>query len=455
MRAITVAVARRYARCVLKYTGRIPWNVPQGRTFALAVDVGQGRAGTKAEPPSPSSYARSPEQYRAALAEHERMVRATQRILGLETLTPGSVQELRVVLHYWTGSRPHGIGLPKSEKNKTLRQAESLLEWILSSNMDQEALYNIIRTDECVSGAIVNLTEQYLMPFRGTHQSLKTLSDRRLRSFQNVEELKTALVNATKIMDRLQSLFDDLSYPRMVPDKFACNMMLNLWVKRCWFLAQHGNSLDDDFVQTALKGVKTVEECLEAMKECISSLPSPDPSSTAALHMSAWVNSGLPNRAEKAEEILREAEENPSGSLKTVPYNALMHAYASCVQYDKENATRAGNLLKHMWSREIECDVTTYSSLLLAVSNAGDPDRAVDILMQMEKEAEKTQIFPNAICYNIGTFTVSEECDPFTWRGVVHSNIGALPSSDFSGEMPYKGISNESRCAFAANGTDE
>ena len=77
----------------------------------------------------------------------------------------------------------------------------------------------------------------------------------------------------------IETLFDDPAYPKLVPDAYACNMMLNLWVKRCWFLAENSDlSLDDNFVNTALKGVKNVEECLEAMEECIATLPPPGPS---------------------------------------------------------------------------------------------------------------------------------------------------------------------------------
>ena len=66
------------------------------------------------------------------------------------------------------------------------------------------------------------------------------LLGRRRRSQQNVDELKTALMNATKLMDRLQNLLKVPSFPDLMPDECVCNMILNLWVKRCWFLAEHG-----------------------------------------------------------------------------------------------------------------------------------------------------------------------------------------------------------------------
>jgi len=281
----------------------------------------------------------------------------------------------------------------KTAHQNALEQAEMLLEWMLASRVDSSFLFTVFKSDECPTGAVVNMIEQCLMPFRGTHQSLKTAeTERQLHSHQNVAELKSALLKATKLMDLLQNLFDDPLHPKLVLDKIACNMMLNLWVKRCWFLAEHASSVDDHFVRTALKGFSSVEDCLETMKGCMESLPSPDPSSAVSLYLSAWVNRGLPNRAQEAHAILRKAEDDPSVTLSNVAHNTALYAYASSVEQDRANATRAASLLNKMWSDGIECDVASYSSLLLAQAKARVPDEAVELLMQMEKEANKTQV---------------------------------------------------------------
>jgi len=419
-----VALARRQVRTALNCSKRVPYRVFQSRDFALAVEVGRGR-NAKTEPLA--SYERSPEQERAALAEYERMVRATQRLLKLETLTPGSVQELRVVFHYWTGTRSRAVVAAKHANQNALEQAESLLEWMLASQIDSDFLFTVFRSNECVTGAVVNMIEQYLMPFRGTHQSLKIAGcERRHRSHHNVVELKSALQKATKLMDLLQNLFDDPLHPKLVADEIASNMMLNLWVKRCWFLAEHGGSVDDHFVRTVLKGVSSVEDCLEAMKECMESLSSPDPSSTVSLYLSAWVNSGLPNRAQEAHAILRKAKDDPSLTLSNVAYNTVLYAYASSVEHDRANATRAVDLLNHMWSEGIECDVSAYSSLLLAHAKAGDPEKAVELLMQMEEEANKTKVFPNTICYNTGELAGAGGCIRRYCRLYSHNLCSAL-----------------------------
>jgi pentatricopeptide repeat protein len=170
--------------------------------------------------------------------------------------------------------------------------------------------------------------------------------------------------------------------------------------------------------------------------------------------MAAWVNSNLPNRVEKLEAILQDAEENYPVPLNEVPYNVLMHAYASNAQYKKEYATRAGTLLRHMWSRGVECDVSTYSSLLLALSNAGNPDRAIELLMQMEEQAERTNIFPNTICYNIGTFLPSNVCIILS-SFHCDSKPRAMLSSGFIGETDDEGICNESGSIVKTNGKYE
>jgi hypothetical protein len=203
MRAAVGAVIRRQSATtrplLIHCTTKTPHISTPTRSFALASEVGHGTNANKIIDPS-ALYKRTPEQDRAALAQHEQMVRSTRRLLNLETLTsPALAQELRVVFHYWTGAKSHVVVDTSSdttavEKQQTaLQYADSLLKWMLASDMEPDVLCSIFQTDECPSGALVNMMEQYLMPFRGTHQSLKTVADRRLRSHKNVAQLKTAL----------------------------------------------------------------------------------------------------------------------------------------------------------------------------------------------------------------------------------------------------------------------
>lgn len=400
MRAVAAAVSRRNVKSALGYSARMRWGAPQIRSLAIAVEVGHGKGGLSLPG---TTTARSREQERAALSEFTRMTKATRRLLGLRSLTPSSVQELRVVFHYWVGSRSRKILATKHHREKALKDAEELLEWMLETQNHPSVLQKVFRADDCASGAIINMVEQYLMPFRGTHQSFVAGADRRLRCQQNVAELKDALLNATKLMDRLQLLHDNPSFTELVPDRYTCNMTLNLWVKRCLLLAKHGDSMDDEFVRTALKGVSSVEECLEAMQACQNSLPVPNDVENGTLILSAWVNSGLPNRAKEAHALLRKLEhDSPSLASFTATYNTVLYAYASLAGREKTNASHALDLFRHMQTKGIKCDVTTYSTVLLAYANSGNPGKAMDLLSQMEEKAEETQVFPNNVCYNIG-----------------------------------------------------
>jgi len=147
--------------------------------------------------------------------------------------------------------------------------------------------------------------------------------------------------------------------------------------------------------------------------------------SSTSLLLAAWANSGLLNRAKQAHDILRKAEDESSASLTNVAYNTVLHTYASSVKLDRENAKRADNLVKHMRSRGIECDVSTYSSLLFAHSNAGDPDRAMELLTQMEEEADATHPFPNTICYNTGKKLCRFCTACIFWRRLSHSSCAS------------------------------
>lgn len=403
MRAVAAAVSRRNVKSALGYSARIRWGALEIRSLAITVDVGHGKGGLL----SPVTTARSPEQERAALSEFTRMTKATRRLLGQQSLTRSSVQELRVVFHYWVGTRSRKILAAKHYREKALKEAEELLEWMMETQNYPSVLQHVFRTDDCASGAIINMVEKYLMPFRGTHQSFVAGADRRLRFHRNVAELKNALLNATKLMDRLQLLHDDPTFTELVPDRFTCNMSLNLWVKRCLLLAEHGDSMDNEFVRTALKGVSSVEECLEAMQACQNSLSVPNDVENGTLFLSAWVNSGLPNRAKEAHALLRKLEhDSPSHPSFTAAYNAVLYAYASLAGRDKTNASHALDLFRYMQTKGIECDTTTYSTVLLAYANSGNPGEAMDLLSQMEEQAEKTQVFPNNVCYNIGKFLV-------------------------------------------------
>jgi pentatricopeptide repeat protein len=402
MRAVAAAVSRRNVKPALGYSARIQRASLQIRPLAIAADVGHGQVRLS----SPLTTERSPEQERAALSEYTRMAKATQRLLGLQSLTPSSVQELRVVFHYWVGTRSRRILAAKHSEEKAIWNAEELLEWMLETHNDPGVLQNVFRTDVCASGAIINMLEQYLVPFRGTHQSFIAGSDRRIRFQRNVSELKNALLNATKLMDRLQLLHDDPNFRELVPDRFTCNMTLNLWVKRCFLLAEHGDSMDDEFVRTALKGVTSVEECLEAMQAYQKSLPVPTADGYTLL-LTAWVNSGLPNRANEAHALLRKLEQDdPSVASYIAAYNTVLYAYASLAVKDKRNASHALDLFRYMQTKGIQCDATTYSTVILAHANSGDREKAINLLTQMEEEAEKTKVFPNTICYNIGELTI-------------------------------------------------
>jgi pentatricopeptide repeat protein len=167
-------------------------------------------------------------------------------------------------------------------------------------------------------------------------------------------------------------------------------------------LAEHGDSMDDEFVRTALKGVTSVEECLETMQACLKSLPVPTVDGYTLL-LTAWVNSGLPNRAKEAHGLLRKLEQDyPLVVSYIAAYNTVLYAYASLAGRDGRNASHALDLFRSMQARGVECDAATYSTVLLAHANSGNPEKAINLLTQMEDHAEKTNVFPNKICYNIG-----------------------------------------------------
>ena len=407
MRSVAAAVSFRKVRSTAFCSSRMGWAALQSRSLAIPVQVGHGDA-RKGQVFSPTSggtiHERSPEQERAALLEYEQMTRATQRLMKLQTLAPSSMQELRVVFQYWVGGRSRAVLLPLKEQDTAMRNAEALLEWMLDTQKDLKLFQDVIRADGCPSGGMVNMMEQYLVPFRGTYQSF-IVADRRLRHNRDVEELKKGLQNATRVMQHLQQLHDDPSFTSLVPDRYTCNMVLNLWVKRCWFLAEHGTSIDDEFIRTALNGVTSVEGCLEAMEQYLklmkeqSNLPLPD-GDAYTLVLSAWVSSKLPNMAEKAHAMLMKLENDPSITLKAVAYNAVLKAYASLARRDAKNAAHAFELLKHMRNKGIDCQVVTYSTVLLAYTNSGQPDKAMEFLAHMEEDSQRTQIFPNTVCYN-------------------------------------------------------
>jgi hypothetical protein len=116
--------------CTTK-TPRLPFPT---RSFALSSEVGHGTNANKIIYPS-ELYKRTPEQDRAALAQHEQMVRSTRRLLNLkETLTsPASAQELRVVFHYWTGAKSHVVVDTFSDSTTTVEKQQTALQQAIHS----------------------------------------------------------------------------------------------------------------------------------------------------------------------------------------------------------------------------------------------------------------------------------------------------------------------------------
>lgn len=344
---------------------------------------------------------RTPGQERVASIEHERMKNTTPRLLSRtqSSMTPAEIQEFRAALHYWVQHRTNFF----SAREDCTENAEALLDWLFT-NCEPATVEEIIKSDKSLSGALIDLIEQYMEPLRSTHRSLLFGGERRLRQRHDVQKLMDSLEKAAKTMRKMQELHADSSYHNLLPDHHSCNSVLDLWAKRCWFLQRYGDQLNAPFVASAMDGISSVSGCLDAMRDFIglmersSDYPSPNHESYNNI-LSALSHSRDPSAAVEARALLQQMEKIDNTGLATIPYNTVLNLYASLAEKNPKFHSEAAALLHDMRQNQ-QPDAISYATVLLAYANAGKPEDAQRLLEQMEAECEQTLVSPNTICFN-------------------------------------------------------
>jgi len=320
------------------------------------------------------------------------MVSVADRICRARQVNGSSIHEIRQAFQYFSGNRSRAF--------TTDIDYGGMLWNAIKEHASDQSILRIIETEDSPSGGLVNLMEQYLTPFRGTHSATKQASGHRGRR-DNKSVLLSALLKSSKVQG---DLIDILQRGLLKRDLYTCNITMALWSHRCFFLKAFGsNSLDEGTIQESLGGATTVEACLLAMQDDIDEFlkdrKGVNVSDMYNILIGAWTNSGLHRNIERVQEILDKMEADPSLSPDIVTYNSILHAYSQRAESDSTCLHRASQLFRRMKEKG-KVDVVSYSTLILAHSKAGLNLKSEEILDQMELSAKETGIYPNDICYN-------------------------------------------------------
>lgn len=346
----------------------------------------------------------SDEAEKAAKLVMQGAIDEAKRLLAMDLSDGVGVQEIREPFHFLAGSSRAALGLDAQERSYAIQLLDRLRELD-----DPSLVQGVIPNEDSPNGGLINLMEQQLMPFRGTHQAFLVADKRFHHRGQDKEVLLESLSGATAVATAMESFHNSHLYGTMVPDTLSCSMMLNLWLKRCVYLS-HFTETPTDSERAALGGADCVQDCVDAMEAYVNKMrveaQYPNPSAdTYNLLITAWVQSGLDGSLDTALELLRTAEDDTDiGLLDEVPYNAILSGMASAAQENQVWADAACDLLDRMLKVQLAPSptVASYASVLLALANVGKVEHAQALLEQMERGAAAEQIQPNLICYNIG-----------------------------------------------------
>eukprot|EP00985_Skeletonema_marinoi_P026430 scaffold20470_cov153-Skeletonema_marinoi.AAC.4 len=125
-------------------------------------------------------------------------------------------------------------------------------------------------------------------------------------------------------------------------------------------------------------------------------------------------SAGAPQRAKMAERVVKRMEkvfqsgENDQVKPDVVSYSAVINAYAKAAEFDKDCATKAMDILKHMakmfegGDKDVKPNKRTYTSVINAFARTGEAEAADNLLTQMKEyyALGDTSLKPDTVCYS-------------------------------------------------------
>ncbi len=349
---------------------------------------------------------------------------------------------LKAAYLFWLGKRSVEFAAKKGNQDKThLINARKILDYYYYEKKNPKLLQDLVCDNSQAVPApnrgFVRLINLMLQPLEGTRAfTQRARNQRGNASRASNAEMIDALREASEIAAMMQKCQDDRSYPKLVPDVNSQRGLLNLWYKRCRFLAhlQSDRSWNpsqyDEKLSIPLGGARSPRECItiidqivQDMEQSKSSSLSPD-SSCYVFQFTARAAGRVPGGAEECLKLFEKLmKRNPSMLTDSIDdmkpiCTSILSAFANEVETSVGVCAATSAILQRtfawwdsMKQYNFMKDPFVYSSLMNVCSKAGDARKTKEILDEMLSQGVKATTIHFNIALNACTFGSSVSVD--------------------------------------------
>lgn len=348
---------------------------------------------------------------------------------------------LKAAYLFWLGKFSVEFAAKKGNHNKDhVKNARRILDYYFHEKNNPRLLEDLVCDSSqhipAPNRGFVRLINLVLQPLEGTRALTQRARYHRGGATKATNaEMIEALKEASEVAAMMQKCHDDQSYRKLEPDVNSCRGLLNLWYKRCRFLAhleidRSWNPSQYEKLSIPLGGALSARDCIaridqivQDMEKSNSTTLSPD-ASCYVFQFTARAAGRVPGGAEECLRLLETIRErNPTilaespGDMKPICTSILL-AFANEVETSvgKSRGTSATleraldwwNSVKH---HEFLKDPFVYSSLMNVCSKAGDSRKAKEILDEMVSQGVNVTTIHFNIALNACTFGASVSVD--------------------------------------------
>ncbi len=191
---------------------------------------------------------------------------------------------LKAAYLFWLGKLSVEFAAKKGNHDKThLINARKILDYYYYEKKNPKLLEDLVCDNSqnlpAPNRGFVRLINLVLQPLEGTRAlTQRARYQRGNASKASNAEMIDALKEASEIAAMMQKCHDDRSYPKLVRDVNSQRGLLNLWYKRCRFLAhlQSDRSWNpgqyDDGLSIPLGGARTPRECITIIDQIVQDM---------------------------------------------------------------------------------------------------------------------------------------------------------------------------------------
>lgn len=320
---------------------------------------------------------------------------------------------LKDAYRFWLGKFSVEFAAKKGRHDKGhLNHARKILNYYYHEKKDPKLLEDLVcdtsQNKTAPNMGFVRLINLLLQPLEGTRALMQRARYHRGNAVKaTTAEMIEALTEASEVASMMQKCHDDESYRKLVPDLNSYRGLLNLWYKRCRFLAhvesdQSWNPNRNEKLSIPLGGARSPRDCIERNDEIVESLENSKLKSLAPdvscyiFQFTARAAGNIPGGAEECLVLLERIKthkpkiltdsENDMKPICTSILMAFANEVEALMKEGRDTAAalqRASDWWDSMKPLSSLHDPFIYSSLMNVYSKAGDSWKTKEILDEM------------------------------------------------------------------------